>query len=88
MPLVPVSLGVLVIWLLLKFLYYASLLYRKKIDFLALGLLSAMTVWLVNGLVDVPYFKNDLAILGWLMFALLGSLILYYERSITKNNCQ
>ncbi|MEK7139173.1 MAG: O-antigen ligase family protein, partial [Patescibacteria group bacterium] len=33
--------------------------------------LGALTVIVVHGLVDVPYFKGDLAILWWLLFALL-----------------
>ena len=73
-------------WLLLKFLYYASLLYSKTGDFLALGLLASMICVLVHGLVDVPYFKNDLSVLWWLLFAMLATLKLHYERSITKNN--
>lgn len=73
-------------WLLLKFLYYASLLYSKTGDFLALGMLASMICVLVHGLVDVPYFKNDLSVLWWLLFAMLATLKLHYERSITKNN--
>ncbi len=34
-------------------------------------LMSSMTVLLVHGLVDVPYFKNDLAILFWVIIGLL-----------------
>jgi len=80
-------LGVLLtIWLLIKYLYHAGLLFFKQNNFLALGLAAAMLVWLVHGLVDVPYFKNDLSLLWWLMFAMLGSLMLQYERSTTKNN--
>ncbi|HPA25585.1 MAG TPA: O-antigen ligase family protein [bacterium] len=33
--------------------------------------LSAMTALLIHGLVDAPYFKNDLAILFWLIIGLL-----------------
>ena len=47
--------------------------------FLVLGLISAMVVIVVHGLVDVPYFKNDLAVLFWLMIAML---------SIINNNYQ
>jgi len=32
--------------------------------------LAALIVWGVHGLVDVPFFKNDLAILFWLLIAL------------------
>ncbi len=37
------------------------------------GLASAMVTLLVHGLVDVPYFKNDLAMLFWLLCALASS---------------
>jgi len=37
-------------------------------------LLSTMTVIILQGLVDTPYFKNDLAVLFWLIFA--GVIIL------------
>jgi len=36
--------------------------------FLALG--AAMIVLLVHGLVDTPYFKNDLSVLFWLIIGL------------------
>jgi O-antigen ligase len=38
---------------------------------LTVALMAAMVVLLVHGLVDVPYFKNDLSILFWLI---IGSL--------------
>lgn len=37
---------------------------------LSVGLLAAFTTLLVHGLVDVPYFKNDLAMLFWLLLAI------------------
>ncbi|MFC1663147.1 O-antigen ligase family protein [Patescibacteria group bacterium] len=37
---------------------------------LRLGLAAAMIALLIHGLVDVPYFKNDLAILFWLIVGL------------------
>lgn len=39
----------------------------------AVGLASAMIALLVHGLVDVPYFKNDLSMLFWLLLALASS---------------
>ncbi len=39
---------------------------------LAVGVLAAGTAMLVHGLVDVPYFKNDLAVQFWLLMALLA----------------
>lgn len=37
--------------------------------------IAALTVMLVHGLVDVPYFKNDLAILTWVILAGLAASI-------------
>lgn len=36
-----------------------------------LGLCLVPVYWLIHGLVDVPYFKNDLSILWWALFALV-----------------
>lgn len=38
-------------------------------------LLASMTALLVHGLVDVPYFKNDLALLFWLLLAFASSTL-------------
>lgn len=46
-------------------------------------LLASMTTLLVHGLVDVPYFKNDLSLLFWLLLALAGAT-LAQVRSIDK----
>lgn len=50
----------------------------SKVKGLALGLMSAMVVILVHGIVDVPYFKNDLAVMFWVLLALMGVLRLNY----------
>jgi len=44
---------------------------QNQNKFLLFGLIWSMFVILIHGLVDVPYFKNDLAILFWLIFGLL-----------------
>lgn len=36
-----------------------------------LGAIAAMIAILIHGLVDVPYFKNDLAVVFWMMFIFL-----------------
>ena len=41
---------------------------------------AAMVALLVHGLVDVPYFKNDLAMLFWLIVALADTQQLYERR--------
>jgi O-antigen ligase len=38
-------------------------------------LLASMTTLLVHGLVDVPYFKNDLSLLFWLLLAFAASTL-------------
>jgi O-antigen ligase len=66
-------------WLIGRFLYQAWRLSQTKNDedhYIALGLLGAMIVIVVNGLVDVPYFKNDLSVIFWIFFFLLGSLLM------------
>jgi O-antigen ligase len=40
-------------------------------QWLAIGILMAFVAILTHGLIDVPYFKNDLAVLFWLLFVLL-----------------
>lgn len=52
--------------------------------YLALGLMSALITILIHGLVDVPYFKNDLAVMFWIILALIG-LLSAYQRYGTKN---
>jgi O-antigen ligase len=48
----------------------------------ALAVFAAVTAHGVHGLVDVPYFKNDLAILWWLLIALTWSL--HFEESVAN----
>jgi O-antigen ligase len=44
----------------------------KKINLiLGTGFISALSVIFIHGLVDVPYFKNDLTILFWLILILI-----------------
>jgi putative inorganic carbon (HCO3(-)) transporter len=69
-------------WIIAKFLWQSSTLYVKEKNFLALGLCGAMLVILIHGLVDVPYFKNDLSVLFWILIALLGSLNLNAKTKI------
>ncbi len=71
----------LFLWIFVKTIYLLSaIIHRLKIKkdynslFLPLGLLGAVIVVLVHGLVDVPYFKNDLACLFWVFIALIAVL--------------
>lgn len=42
----------------------------KENKILAISLVATLVVILIHGLVDVPYFKNDLAFLFWIIFSL------------------
>jgi O-antigen ligase len=57
----------LFIFLVILFYFFKTLLKRKKIEDLVV--VAAMIEILVHGLVDTPYFKNDLAILFWIVFS-------------------
>lgn len=62
------------IWLMIKFFQAGFKNYKlktKNYNLITLGLTAAMVAIIIHGLVDVPYFKNDLAILFWLIIALL-----------------
>jgi putative inorganic carbon (HCO3(-)) transporter len=57
------------IWLTIKF--FKKGFQRLNNDWLKLGVMAAMITIIIHGLIDVPYFKNDLAILFWLIVSLL-----------------
>lgn len=67
-------------WLIFRFLFVSYKVFRrfKKEDdkrrYISLGLMSSMIAILVHGLVDVPYFKNDLSAMFFILLALLGVL--------------
>lgn len=44
--------------------------FKNRTKLYAFGLLLFLISILVHGLIDIPYFKNDLAMLFWLIFAL------------------
>jgi len=59
-------------------LYYVVHLLRNifnKKSILAWPLIAAWLTWFVHGLVDVPYFKNDLSVLFYILLAI--TLIVY-----------
>lgn len=82
-------LGVLLFcWIIAKFLWQSGRLFIKEKEVLALGLSCSMVVIVVHGLVDVPYFKNDLSLIFWISIALLSSLNLKSnEKNSTEINC-
>ncbi|MGE5425632.1 MAG: O-antigen ligase family protein [Bacillota bacterium] len=72
-------------WLIGRF-FYESIRLQKKLErdkrMIVLGLIGAMTVLVVHGLVDVPYFKNDLSILFWIIIAAFGIIKIKARKSI------
>jgi len=65
----------LFVWLMGRFIYTGLLIMRivsSSERYLVLGLLSAMITLVVHGMVDVPYFKNDLAVIFWVLFVMMG----------------
>ncbi|MCX6795482.1 MAG: O-antigen ligase family protein [Candidatus Falkowbacteria bacterium] len=66
------------LWLIAKQLFLSfrgATKIKDRERFLVLGAGTAMTAIIVHGLVDVPYFKNDLAIIFWVIIALTVILI-------------
>ncbi|MBI5621439.1 O-antigen ligase family protein [Candidatus Falkowbacteria bacterium] len=57
-------------WLAARLLFTS----RESKMRLALALSGAMVVIVVHGLVDVPYFKNDLAVLWWILVGMMSTL--------------
>ncbi len=66
------------IWLVAKYFREARRVIQSKMpdysmNALAIGLMAGMVALLVHGLLDTPYFKNDLAIIFWTMAGLIHS---------------
>ena len=76
---------IIFIWVFIKFFIRSITLLKKDDNFwrpLLCGLTAAMATIVIHGIVDVPYFKNDLSALFWIMLAML-SLVVVHQR---KNN--
>ena len=54
---------------------------KSKNFYISAALLAALTYWLVHGVVDVPYFKNDLSFEFWVFVALIEIWTARSERS-------
>jgi len=64
------------IWLIILFFIYGIKIYKSAKEenrLLILALMASMIVLLTHGMVDVPYFKNDLAVLFWILY---GAMLL------------
>lgn len=73
------------LWIVGRFYAITAASYKNKPDeWLPAALIAAMTALLVHGLVDVPYFKNDLAMLFWTIVALAESMRRLHRPFVTK----
>jgi len=79
--------ALLFMWVIVKFLIldFRLMITDKKNRAMAIGLLGAMMVIVVHGLVDAPYFKNDLAVLFWVLVAMMGIISPQINKSTTNN---
>lgn len=79
----------LFIWLLIKIINYQFSIFAQfkisNLKFLSFGLIGSFIVVIVHGLVDVPYFKNDLAVMFWIIVALVGALNLENRKPEQKS---
>ncbi|MFA7654033.1 MAG: O-antigen ligase family protein [Candidatus Magasanikbacteria bacterium] len=56
---------------IILYLFWLSWQVRKNDKILGVGLMAVLTVFCVHGLVDVPYFKNDLAFIFWIIVSVI-----------------
>ena len=76
---VEVGLVGLMAFLWLSYIYWKVLVKYKK-NFVVVGLLGAIVYIFVHGIVDVPYFKNDLSSQFWVFLALVSWFAVSRER--------
>lgn len=78
---------ILFIWIIIKFLVLSLKYYQQeknnKNGSILLALFASMMIIVIHGLVDVPYFKNDLSVLFWLLISMLG--IIKISKNYGKN---
>lgn len=76
------------LWVIWEFFKTGVRLTKEKIENkpLVIGLLAAMIVIIIHGLVDVPYFKNDLAVLFWIIIGLMITLKTLYQSGQSSQN--
>ena len=86
----------LFIWIIFKFMFIGVKIIRNwKLEignldtpnrYLIIGLICAMVVVIVHGMVDVPYFKNDLAVMFWVLIAMMSIINLEAKDRSLKNS--
>lgn len=83
----------LFVWIILKFFYLGFRFlrncnleirnYTKAEKYFVVSLVSIMVAIIIHGLVDAPYFKNDLSVLFWLWILMMGLIDLSNRRIIS-----
>ena len=67
---------------IIGYLFYLANKIKLQDKILGVGLIACLVVIIVHGLVDVPYFKNDLAMLFWVIGAIIVNFGLYNKNKI------
>ena len=75
----------LFVWLMVKyftigFKNLAKFSAKQAERYVVLGLLSVMVAIVIHGLVDVPYFKNDLSVMFWVFLGMMGIVNLKFKK--------
>ncbi len=75
------------VWLVINFFRkgFSALQKRSHVTPLVLAALAAMLVMLIQGVIDVPYFKNDLSLLFWIIIGLVTSSYEIYRLAANKD---
>ncbi len=83
------------VWIMIKFFFTGIRYFKPACElpgrgdpnkFLNFGLMGAMTAIIVHGIVDVPYFKNDLAVAFWVLLALMSIIKLQGKDAAGKSS--
>jgi O-antigen ligase len=70
--------------IMLKFFMVGVKILNRENKYLVLSLILSMLVVVIHGIVDVPYFKNDLAAMFWVIVAMMGILSLKVNKVKSK----
>jgi len=79
------------IWMMIVFFYLGAVgagecHAERKPDtrhYIKITLISSMSVLLIHGLADVPYFKNDLAVLFWIIYGMMILSLIYTKQNLS-----
>ena len=63
----------LFIWIIGKYFWLGARNWKTQENrYIVIGFIGAMVAIIAHGLVDAPYFKNDLAVIFWLLIAMMS----------------